>query len=165
MIWLMLVTLVVVFIIGFRVLNSQTRRASKALTKRLNLEPVYVESLISSMGRVAGEEFVQYLARDNEAHIANGASVLLIYQVFIVDESEESVMFWRGVLRKAYLPTELSNEHVRLALSFLRELEPDAQEMQAFRQRYNARFAPPDDNFPDEPQNNVYSLHSHLNRH
>ncbi|MDW8846032.1 DUF1198 family protein [Erwinia sp. MMLR14_017] len=162
MIWLMLATLVVVFIVGFRVLNSEARRATKALTKRLNLEPVHVESLISAMGRTAGEEFVHYLARDNEAHIANGASVLLIYQVFIVDESEESLLFWRGVLRKAYLPLELSNEHVRLAMTFLRELEPDAQEMQAFRLRYNARFAPPEES---EPENNVYSLHSRLNRH
>lgn len=162
MIWLILATLVVVFIIGFRVLNSQARRATKALTKRLNLEPVHVESLISAMGRTAGEEFVQYLARDNEAHIANGASVLLIYQVFIVDESEESLLFWRGVLRNAWLPLELSNEHVRLAMTFLRELEPDAQEMQAFRLRYNARFAPPEEQMPE---NNVYSLHSRLNRH
>ncbi|WLS77891.1 DUF1198 family protein [Erwinia pyri] len=162
MIWLILATLVVVFIIGFRVLNSQARRATKALTKRLNLEPVHVESLISAMGRTAGEEFVQYLARDNEAHIANGASVLLIYQVFIVDESEESLLFWRGVLRNAWLPLELSNEHVRLAMTFLRELEPDAQEMQAFRLRYNARFAPPEE---QTPENNVYSLHSRLNRH
>ncbi|KGT91918.1 hypothetical protein NG99_15245 [Erwinia typographi] len=164
MIWLMLATLIVVFIIGFRVLNSQARRAAKALTKRLNLEPVYVESLISLMGRTAGDEFVQYLTRDNEAHIANAASVLLIYQVFIVDESEESLMFWRGVLRKAYLPTELSNEHVRLALTFLRELEPDAQEMQAFRLRYNSRFSPQDDVIADT-DSNVYSLHSRLNRH
>jgi hypothetical protein len=162
MIWLILATLVVVFIIGFRVLNSQARRATKALTKRLNLQPVHVESLISAMGRTAGEEFVQYLARDNEAHIANGASVLLIYQVFIVDESEESLLFWRGVLRNAWLPLELSNEHVRLAMTFLRELEPDAQEMQAFRLRYNARFAPPEE---QAPENNVYSLHSRLNRH
>ena len=56
MIWLMLLTLVVVFIIGFRVLNSRPRRAVKALTRRLNLDPVYVESLISLMGKSAGEE-------------------------------------------------------------------------------------------------------------
>ncbi|WP_158783793.1 DUF1198 family protein [Pantoea sp. BAV 3049] len=164
MIWLMLVTLVVVFFIGFRVLNSQARRASRALTKRLNLDPVYVESLISLMGRTAGEEFVAYLSRDNEAHLSNAASVLLIYQVFIVDESEESLTFWRGVLRKAYFPTEISSEHVRLALVFLRELEPDAQEMHAFRLRYNTRFSPAEDISPAEVSN-VYSIHSRINRH
>lgn len=79
MIWLMLLTLVVVFIIGFRVLNSRPRRAAKALTRRLNLDPVYVESLISLMGKSAGEEFVDYLTVENESHLANAASVLFIY--------------------------------------------------------------------------------------
>lgn len=164
MIWLMLATLVVVFIIGFRVLNSKTRRASRALTKRLNLDPVYVESLISLMGRKAGEEFVDYLSRDSEAHLSNAASVLLIYQVFIVDESDESLVFWRGVLRKACLPLELSSEHVRLAMVFLRELEPDAYEVNDFRQRYNARFAA-DETILSETPGNVIPLHSRLNRH
>lgn len=163
MIWLMLATLAVVFVIGFRVLNSQTRRASRALTKRLNLDPVYVESLISLMGRQAGEEFVAYVGRDSETHLSNAACVLLIYQVFIVDESDESLNFWRGVLRKAYLPVELSGEHVRLALTFLRELEPDAQEMHAFRLRYNARFSPTEETRSDD-NHNVYSIHSRLNR-
>ncbi|KOC89987.1 DUF1198 family protein [Winslowiella iniecta] len=164
MIWLMLVTLVLVFIIGFRVLNSQTRRASKALSKRLNLDPVYVESLISLMGKPAADEFIDYLSRDNESHFANAASVLFIYQVFIVDESDESMQFWRGVLRKAYLPTTLSSEHVRLALSFLREIEPDAQEMHAFRLRYNARFAPAEEGSGTQ-HDNIYSINSRLNRH
>lgn len=146
MIWLMLLTLVVVFIIGFRVLNSRPRRAAKALTRRFNLDPVYVESLMSLMGKSAGEEFVDYLMVENESHLANAASVLFIYQVFIVDESDESIAFWRGVLRKAYLPTEIAAEHVRLALNFLREIEPDAQEMHDFRLRYNARFPATDGN-------------------
>lgn len=164
MIWLMLVTLIVVFIIGFRVLNSRTRRATRALTKRLNLDPVYVESLISQMGKAPGEAFIDYIARENEAHLANAASVLFIYQVFILDESDESIAFWRGVLRKAYLPVELSSEHIRLALSFLSEMEPDAQEMHEFRLRYNARFATPD-NSPMGGTDNVYSIHSRPGRH
>ncbi|MBV4366123.1 DUF1198 family protein [Erwinia sp. BNK-24-b] len=164
MIWLMLLTLAVVFIIGFRVLNSPSRRATGALTKRLNIDPVYVESLLSLMGRTAGEEFVAYLSRDSEAHLSNAASVLLIWQLFLVDESEENIAFWRGVLREAWLPTELSGEHVRLALSFLRELEPDAQEMHAFRLRYNARFAPLAAN-ESSAQNNVVSIHSHSHHH
>lgn len=140
MIWLMLATLVVVFIIGFRVLNSDARRASQALTKRLNIEPVYVESMLSQMGKTAGGEFIQYLLQDNESHMGNAAGVLLIYQTVIVDESEESLTFWRSVLRKAHLPTEITHKHVRLALSFLRELEPDPNEMASYRLRYNARF-------------------------
>ncbi|TBL73170.1 DUF1198 domain-containing protein [Obesumbacterium proteus] len=140
MIWLMLATLVVVFIVGFRVLNSDARRASQALTKRLNIEPVYVESMLSQMGKTAGGEFISYLLQDNESHMGNAAGVLLIYQTFIVDESDESLTFWRSVLRKAHLSTEITHKHVRLALTFLRELEPDPNEMSAYRLRYNARF-------------------------
>lgn len=140
MIWLMLATLVVVFIVGFRVLNSDARRASQALTKRLNIEPVYVESMLSQMGKTAGGEFTSYLLQDNESHMGNAAGVLLIYQTFIVDESDESLTFWRSVLRKAHLPTEITHKHERLALTFLRELEPDPNEMSAYRLRYNARF-------------------------
>ncbi|EOS94061.1 hypothetical protein ETR_15786 [Erwinia tracheiphila PSU-1] len=155
----MLLTLIVVFIVGFRVLNSQKRRAAKALTRRLNIEPIFVESLITLMGRTAGDEFVAYLGRDNETHLSNAAMVLLIYHVFIVDESEENLTFWRGVLRKAYLPTEMSSEHVRLALVFLRELEPDSQEMHAFRLRYHQRFAISHAVFTADACN-VYSIHS-----
>ncbi|MDU3159737.1 MAG: DUF1198 family protein, partial [Hafnia alvei] len=111
MIWLMLATLVVVFIVGFRVLNSDARRASQALTKRLNIEPVYVESMLSQMGKTAGGEFISYLLQDNESHMGNAAGVLLIYQTFIVDESDESLTFWRSVLRKAHLPTEITHKH------------------------------------------------------
>jgi len=140
MIWLILATLVVVFLVGFRILNSDSRRASQALTKRLNIEPVYVESMISQMGKAAGGEYVSYLLQNNESHTGNAASVLLIYQTLIVDESEESLVFWHGVLSKARLPTELTHKHVRLALSFLRELEPEANDLAAYRLRHNARF-------------------------
>ncbi|WP_413737041.1 DUF1198 family protein [Sodalis sp. RH21] len=140
MIWLILATLVVVFLIGFRIVNSDSRRASQALTKRLNIEPVYVESMISQMGKTAGGEFVSYLLHNSESHFGNAAGVLLIYQTCIVDESEESLVFWHSVLQKAHLPTELTHKHVRLALSFLRELEPEADDLTAYRQRYNARF-------------------------
>lgn len=140
MIWLILATLAVVFFIGFRILTSDSRRASQTLTKRLNIDPVYVDTLISQMGKTAGGEFVRYLLHGGESHISNAAGVLLIYQTFIVDESEESLAFWRSVLLKAHLSTELTHKHVRLALSFLRELEPEANELNAYRQRYNARF-------------------------
>ncbi|WP_213990356.1 DUF1198 family protein [Sodalis sp. dw_96] len=156
MIWLILATLVVVFLIGFRIVNSDSRRASQALTKRLNIEPVYVESMISQMGKTAGGEFVSYLLQNSEAHIGNAAGVLLIYQTCIVDESEESLVFWHSVLGKARLPTELTHKHVRLALSFLRELEPEANEFAAFRQRYNARFTAISDMGPAANSNVFY---------
>jgi len=157
MIWLILATLIVVFIIGFRILGSDSRRASKALTQRLNIEPLYVESMLSQMGKVPGGEFVNYLLHNSEAHIGNAAGVMLIYHTFIVDESEQNLVFWHGLLRKARLPTALTPKHTRLALSFLRELEPQASELNAFRQRYNALFAPAPDADP-AAANNVYYL-------
>lgn len=157
MIWLMLATLVVVFVIGFRIVNSESRRASQALTKRLNIAPVYVESMISQMGKIPGGEFVSYVLHNGEVHIGDAAAVLLIYQTFIVDDSEQSLEFWHSVLHKARLPTGLTHKHTRLALSFLRELEPEAVELAAFRQRYNARFASISSTDP-AADNNVYYL-------
>ncbi len=157
MIWLILATLVVVFIIGFRILNSGSRRASQALNKRLNIGPLYVESMLSQMGKVPGEEFVNYLLHNSEGHLGNAAVVLLIYHAFIVDDAEQNLEFWHGLLRKARLPTALTPKHTRLALSFLRELEPEADELNAFRQRYNALFAPLPDANP-APASNVYYL-------
>ncbi len=142
MIWLMLATLAVVFIIGFRLLNSDSRRASQALTKRLNIEPLYVESMFSHMGKIPTGEFVAYLLHNTESHISNAAGVLVIYQTSILDDSETSLTFWHSVLDKAQLPAELTPKQLRLALLFLRDMEPDPTELALFRQRYNALFAP-----------------------
>ncbi|MEA9392063.1 DUF1198 family protein [Acerihabitans sp. TG2] len=157
MIWLILATLVVVFIIGFRILNSDARRASQALTHRLNIEPLYVESMLSQMGKIPGGEFVNYLLHNSESHIGNAASVLLIYQTFIIDDEEQNLVFWQSLLRKARLPSELTPTHTRMALSFLRELEPEAEELSAFRQRYNALFTVEPELAP-VPKSNVYYL-------
>ncbi len=141
MIWIMLLTLLVVFFIGFRVLNSRPRRAVRALSERLNLDPLYVESLLSLMGKAPGEAFINYLATENAHHLENAAGVLFIYQVFMVDPSDNSTMFWRRVLRNARLPTEISAEQLRLALTFLCEIEPDAQQLHQQRLAYNARYS------------------------
>lgn len=89
MIWLMLATLVVVFVIGFRVLTSDSRRAIRRLTDRLNIQPVPVESMIDQMGKSAGNDYLSYLTRPDEAHLQNAAQVLLIWQASIVDSIPE----------------------------------------------------------------------------
>ncbi|MBW7982013.1 DUF1198 family protein [Enterobacillus tribolii] len=157
MTWLILATIAVVFVVGFRVMTSETRRAAQALTRRLNIEPLYVESLLNQMGKAAAGDFTRYIVQGGESHLGNAAAVLLIYQSFIINPSDESQTFWRGVLRKAHLPAELTQEHVRLTLTFLRELDVDAAELSQFRSQYNARFTvletPAD--YPD----NVYRIH------
>ena len=140
MVWLMLATLAVVFVVGFRVLTSGSRRAIKRLSERLGITPEPVESMIDQMGKRAGEEYLRYLERPNEAHLLNAAQVLLIWQVAVVDGSESNLLWWLRHLQKGRLAAPVTDAQVRLALGFLRELEPDVGEFNLFQQRYNALF-------------------------
>ncbi|HEF0124806.1 TPA: DUF1198 family protein [Citrobacter youngae] len=144
MIWIMLATLVVVFVVGFRVLTSGSRRAIRRLSERLNIDVVPVESMIDQMGKVQGEAFLQYLHRPDESHLQNAAQVLLIWQIVIVDGSEQNLLQWHRWLQKARLAAPITDAQVRLALGFLREMEPDMQELNAFQMHYNAFFQPED---------------------
>ena len=150
MIWIMLATVVVVFVVGFRVLTSGTRRAIRRLSERLNIDVVPVESMIDQMGKMPGEEFLYYLHRPDESHLQNATQVLLIWQIVIVDGSEQNLLRWHRLLQKARLAAPITDAQVRLALGFLRELEPDMQEINAFQMRYNALF---------QPEEGVFWLH------
>ena len=90
MIWIMLATLAVVFVVGFRVLTSGARKAIRRLSDRLNIDVVPVESMVDQMGKSAGDEFLRYLHRPDESHLQNAAQVLLIWQIVIVDGSEQN---------------------------------------------------------------------------
>ncbi|EGU0855306.1 DUF1198 domain-containing protein [Salmonella enterica] len=140
MIWLILATFVVVFIVGFRVLTSDTRRAIRRLSERLNIDVVPIESMIDQMGKTAGGEFLQYLHRPDESHLQNAAQV--IWQMVIVDGGDQNLQRWHRLLQKARLAAPITDTQVRLALGFLREMEPDMQEINAFQLRYNAFFQP-----------------------
>ena len=61
MVWIMLATLAVVFVVGFRVLTSDSRRAIKRLSERLGITPMPVESMIDQFGKTPGNEFIRYL--------------------------------------------------------------------------------------------------------
>lgn len=140
MIWLGLATLVVVFIVGFRVLTSDSRRAIRRLSERLAITPIAIESMIDQMGKSAGNEYIRYLARPHEAHVQNAAQVLLIWQVCIVDGSEQNLHAWHRRLQKARLAAPITEAQIRLAQGFLLELEPDIQDFYLFQERYNALF-------------------------
>ena len=75
---------------------------------------------------------------------------LLIWQIVIVDGSEQNLLRWHRLLQKARLAAPITDAQVRLALGFLRELEPDMQEINAFQMRYNALF---------QPEEGVFWLH------
>lgn len=142
MVWIMLATLAVVFVVGFRVLTSDSRRAIKRLSERLGITLMPVESMIDQFGKTPGNEFIRYLERPDEAHLLNAAQVLLIWQVCIVDASEENLHTWHRMLRKARLAAPITDAQIRLALGFMREIEPDPQEFNAFQLRYNQLFLP-----------------------
>lgn len=145
MIWIMLATLAVVFVVGFRVLTSGARKAIRRLSDRLNIDVVPVESMVDQMGKLAGDEFLRYLHRPDESHLQNAAQVLLIWQIVIVDGSEQNLHQWHRILQKARLAAPITDAQVRLALGFLRETEPEMQEITAFQMRYNAFFQPTED--------------------
>lgn len=144
MIWLGLATLVVVFVVGFRVLTSDSRRAIRRLSERLAITPVPLESMIDQLGKTAGNENLHYLERPNEAHLQNAAQVLLIWQVGIVDSSEQNLHYWFRQMQKARLAAPITDAQIRLAQGFLRELDPELSEIVALQQRYNALFLPED---------------------
>ncbi len=73
MIWIGLATPVVVFVVGFRVLTSDSRRAIRRLSERLGITPVPLESMIDQLGKTAGNEYLRYPERPNEAHLQNAA--------------------------------------------------------------------------------------------
>lgn len=144
MIWLGLATLVVVFVVGFRVLTSDSRRAIRRLSERLAITPVPLESMIDQLGKTAGNEYLHCLERPNEAHLQNAAQVLLIWQVGIVDSGEQNLHYWYRLMQKARLAAPITDAQIRLAQGFLRELDPDLSEIVALQQRYNALFLPED---------------------
>ena len=109
-----------VFVVGFRVLTSDSRRAIRRLSERLGITPVPLESMIDQLGKTAGNEYLRYLERPNEAHLQNAAQVLLIWQVAIVDASEKNLHYW------------------------YRELDPDMSDLHNLQQRYNDLFLPED---------------------
>jgi hypothetical protein len=57
--------------------------------------------MIDQFGKTPGNEFIRYLERPDEAHLQNAAQVLLIWQVCIVDGSEENLHTWHRLLQKA----------------------------------------------------------------
>ena len=144
MIWIGLATLVVVFVVGFRVLTSDSRRAIRRLSERLGITPVPLESMIDQLGKAAGNEYLRYLERPNEAHLQNAAQVLLIWQVAIVDASEKNLHYWYRLMQKARLAAPITDAQIRLAQGFLRDLDPDASDLHNLQQRYNALFLPED---------------------
>ena len=100
--------------------------------------------MIDQLGKTAGNEYLRYLERPNEAHLQNAAQVLLIWQTAIVDGSEQNLYYWYRLMKKARLAAPITEAQIRLAQGFLRELEPEVSELHALQERYNTLFLPED---------------------
>ncbi|GAS56944.1 hypothetical protein NGUA37_00007 [Salmonella enterica] len=61
--------------------------------------------------------------------------VILIGQMVIGDRGDQNLQRWYRLLQKARLAAPITDTQVRLALVFLREMEPDMQEINAFQLR------------------------------
>ena len=107
MIWIMLATLAVVFVVGFRVLTSGARKAIRRLSDRLNIDVVPVESMVDQMGKSAGDEFLRYLHRPDESHLQNAAQVLLIWQIVMSMVANRTCCNGIGFYKKPALPRRL----------------------------------------------------------
>ena len=141
MVWIMLATLAVVFVVGFRVLTSDSRRAIKRLSERLGITPMPVESMIDQFGKTPGNEFIRYLERPDEAHLQNAARSCLSGRSASSTVAKRICIRHR-MLRKARPAAPITDAQIRLALGFMREIEPDPQELDAFQLRYNQLFLP-----------------------
>ena len=70
--------------------------------------------------------------------------MLLIWQVAIVDGSEQNLHYWYRLMKKSRLAAPITEAQIRLAQGFLRELEPEVSDLHALQERYNALFLPED---------------------
>lgn len=91
------------FVVGFRVLTSGSRRAIRRLSERLNIDVVPVESMIDQMGKVQGEAFYSTCTALRN-RICKMPPVLLIWQIVIVDGSEQNLLQWHRLLQKSRWP-------------------------------------------------------------
>lgn len=137
----MLATLAVVFVVGFRVLTSGARKAIRRLSDRLNIDVVPVESMVDQMGKSAGDEFyvicIARMSRTCKTPRRCCSSGKLSLSMVANRTCCNGIGFY-----KARLAAPITDAQVRLALGFLRETEPEMQDINAFQMRYNAFFQP-----------------------
>lgn len=140
MTWIIIAALVVVFIIGYRIMTSDMRKAIDLLSSLLKIKSAICESMIQEMGSRQGQVLVRAISNGYAEEVRKAAYLLFIYQTFVKDPSESNVSAWRETLLRAGLSPVLSAEHTQTALFYLAELELDAFELAQFRRMYNESF-------------------------
>lgn len=140
MIWIIIAALSVVFIIGYRVLTSDTRKAIDSLAHLLKVKPMLIESMIQEMGGRHSQSFIRMLNNGYTEEMHQAAYLFFIYLTFIKQADDQQISLWRDMLLRAGLSPELHAEPTEAALFYFAELDIDAFELAQFRRAYNARF-------------------------
>ncbi|MGL5389698.1 MAG: DUF1198 family protein [Serratia sp. (in: enterobacteria)] len=140
MTWIIIAALIVVFIIGYRVLTSDTRKAIDSLAHLLKIKPMLVESMLQEMGNRHSQSFIRMLNNGYTEEMHQAAYLLFIYLTFVKQADDEQIGLWRETLIRAGLSPELHAEHTEAALFYFAELDLDAFELAQFRRAYNERY-------------------------
>lgn len=137
MIWLILAVLVIVFIIGYLILNSDTRKAMRSMATLLKISPLSIELMLQEMGNRQSQALVQLINEGYSEQIKKAAYLIFIYQTFIKDPSDANIALWHTMLLRAHLSPQLNAEHTEAALFYFSEFDLDAFELAQFRRNYN----------------------------
>ncbi|CNK07002.1 DUF1198 domain-containing protein [Yersinia aldovae] len=140
MTWIIIAVLIVVFIVGYRVLTSDTRKAVDTLANLLKIKPIYIESMLQEMGPRQTQMFIRSTSNGYAEDVRKAAYLIFIYQTFIKDASDENINQWRNILIRSHISPVLTAEHTDSALFYFAELDLDAFELAQFRRNYNSQF-------------------------
>ena len=140
MTWIIIAALIAVFIIGYRLLTSDTRKAIDSLAHLLKVKPMLIESMLQEMGSRNSQMFIRMLNNGYTEEMHQAAYLLFIYQTFVKQVDDEQIGLWREVLLRAGLSAELHAEHCEAALFYFAEWDLDAFELAQFRRAYNERY-------------------------
>jgi len=140
MTWIIIAALIAVFIIGYRILTSDTRKAIDSLVQQLKVKPMLIESMLQEMGNRNSLTFIRVLNNGYTEEMHQAAYLLFIYLTFIKQADDEQIGLWREMLLRAGLSPELHAEHTEAALFYFAELDLDAFELAQFRRAYNERY-------------------------
>ncbi|AVJ18921.1 DUF1198 family protein [Serratia rhizosphaerae] len=140
MTWIIIAVLIVVFIAGYRILTSDTRKAVDSLAQWLRVKPMLIESMMQEMGGRNSQAFIRMLNNGYTEEMHRAAYLLFIYVAFIKEADDTQLAQWRDMLIRAGLSPELNAEYTESALFYFAELDLDAFELAQFRRAYNARF-------------------------
>lgn len=71
------------FIVGYRVLTSDTRKAIDTISNLLKIKPIYIESMLQEMGPRQTQMFIRSTSNGSAEEVRKAAYLVFIYHTFI----------------------------------------------------------------------------------